>query len=181
MEMWLYRTERLGWRALSMQHDQACIYRQFADAEMCRYYDEPACTLAEAQDIISHYANATPASNYARFALISTTTGEFVGTCGYHFLTREQGSVEIGYDIWRDFWRQGYAREMVPQLLRICFAIPQVELVYAVILSDNIASIQTVAGAGFIAITPPSRLADTPHIVMGITRETYLLHHKAIR
>jgi ribosomal-protein-alanine N-acetyltransferase len=180
MEMWLYHTERLWWRSLSMQHDQACIYRQFADAEMCRYYDEPPCTLAEAQDIITHYAGASATANYSRYAMISAITGEFVGTCGYHFLNRTHGSVEIGYDIWKDFWRQGYAREMMPTLMGICFAIPEVTLVYAVILPDNAASLHTATRARMTEIPPPPRLADTPHVVMGITRETYLLNHKAI-
>jgi ribosomal-protein-alanine N-acetyltransferase len=177
VDMWLYRTERLVWRTLSMKHDQASIYRQFADDEMCRYYDEPACTLAEAQDIIAHYANATPTSNYTRFVLMSATTSAFVGTCGYHYLNRAQGSVEIGYDIWKDYWRQGYAREMMPTLLDICFAIPEVTLVYAVILPDNAASLHTAARAGMTEIPPPLRLADTPHVVMGITRDKYLLHN----
>lgn len=181
MDGWLYRTERLWWRALSMQHDQACIYRQFADDDMCRYYDEAACTLAEAQDIITHYAAATLTSNYARFALISATTSAFVGTCGYHYLDRAQGSVEIGYDIWKDYWRQGYAREMMPTLLDICFAMPEITLVYAVILPENIASLNTAACVGLTQIAPPTRLADTPHVVMGITRDTYLLHHQPIR
>ncbi|MFN5060327.1 MAG: GNAT family N-acetyltransferase [Chloroflexota bacterium] len=173
MEVWLYGTDRLRWRALSMRHDQASIYRQFADPDMCRFYDEPACTLAEAQDIITHYTNASPHANFARFAMFSTLTGAFVGTCGYHFLNRDQGSVEIGYDIWKEFWRLGYAREMLPQLLNICFALPEVELVYAVILPENIASILTVTGAGFTTITPPPRLAGTSHQVMGITRAAY--------
>lgn len=171
--MWLHDTQRLKWRTLSMRDDQAFIYRQFADPDMCRFYDEPPCTLAEAQDIITHYAHASHVANFARFALISAVTGTFVGTCGYHFLNRDQGSVEIGYDIWKEFWRQGYARELLPQLLDICFALPEVQLVYAVILPENTASIRTAAGAGFTAIAPPPRLAGTPHAVMGITRTTY--------
>lgn len=170
---WLYRTARLKWRQLSIKYDQAFIYRQFADADMCRYYDEPPCTLAEAQDIITHYAQATINAPFARYALITETTEELVGTCGYHYLNREQGSVEIGYDIWKSFWQQGYAREMLPQLLAVCFKIPQVNLVYAVILPENTASLKVAAGAGLKHITPPTRIADTPHCVVGISREYY--------
>ncbi len=173
MPEWLYHTARLNWRVLSMPLDQAAIYRQFSDAEMCRYFDEPPCTLAEAQDIITHYALAPDSARYRRFALIHRLTGAFVGTCGYHFLNREQQSVEIGYDIWKDYWRQGYAREMLPQLLGICFAIPDINLVYAVILPDNVASIGVVVSAGFRQIDPPPRLADTSYVVYGISRLEY--------
>lgn len=181
MDVWSCRTQRLVWRTLSMHHDQASIYRQFSDIDMCRYFDEPPCTLAEAQDIIAHYAQATPASNFTRFALLSAMTGAFVGTCGYHFLNRDEGSVEIGYDIWKEYWRQGYAGEMLPKLLDICFAISEITLVYAVILPENTASINTVASAGFTPIVPPPRLADTPNVVLGMTRATYLFNYKAIR
>jgi ribosomal-protein-alanine N-acetyltransferase len=173
MAEWLYHTPRLNWRALSMQHDQATIYRQFADADMCRYYDEPPCTLAEAQDIITHYASAPLTARYRRFALMHHDTGAFVGTCGYHFLHRDQQSVEIGYDIWKEYWRQGYAREMIPQLLNICFDIAEIDLVYAVILPNNRASIGVVDTAGFVRITPPPRIAETPNVVYGITRATF--------
>jgi [ribosomal protein S5]-alanine N-acetyltransferase len=173
MAEWLYHTPRLNWRALSMQHDQATIYRQFADPDMCRYYDEPPCTLAEAQDIITHYASAPQSAGYRRYVLMHHDTGAFVGTCGYHFLNRDHRSVEIGYDIWKQYWRRGYAREMLPQLLSICFAIAEINLVYAVILPDNRASISVVNAAGFAQITPPPRIADTPYAVYGITRETF--------
>jgi [ribosomal protein S5]-alanine N-acetyltransferase len=181
MDVWCCRTQRLVWRTLSMSHDQASIYRQFSDIDMCRYFDEPPCTLAEAQDIITHYAKATPTSNFARFVLLSAMTGEFVGTCGYHFLNRHEGSVEIGYDIWKEYWRQGYAREMLPKLLDICFAMPEITLVYAVILPGNTASINTATSAGFTPIVPPPRLSDTADVVLGMNRATYLLNYKAIR
>lgn len=168
-----YQTARLDWRLLSMQYDQAAIYRQFSDIEMCRYFDEPPCTLAEAQDIITHYATAPIAASYRRYALIQHNTGAFVGTCGFHFLNDEQQSVEIGYDIWKEYWRQGYAREMIPQLLEICVAIPNINLVYAVIHPDNMASIGVATSSGFVQIAPPPRIADTSCVVYGISRHEY--------
>lgn len=173
MPEWLFHTPRLNWRSLSMYHDQAAVYRQFSDSEMCRYFDEPACTLAEAQDIITHYAFASSTAGYRRFALMHHLTGEFIGTCGYHFLNHDHQSVEIGYDIWKGYWRQGYAREMVPKLLEICFAVASIQLVYAVILPDNVASIGTVVSAGFRLIAPPPRLIDTTYAVYGIVRREY--------
>lgn len=173
MPTWLHHTPRMRWRALAMATDQAVIYRQFADPDMCAYYDEPPCTLAEAQDIITHYANATEVSRYRRYLMVDAVADVFIGTCGFHYLNTTERSVEIGYDIWKEYWRQGYAREMLSQLLQICFAISEIDLVYAVILKDNAASIAVVVGAGFTTINPPARIADTPHIVLGITRATY--------
>ena len=173
MSDWLFQTSRLNWRSLSMYHDQAAIYRQFSDLEMCRFFDEPPCTLAEAQDIISHYAFAPTTAGYRRYALLHNQTGEFIGTCGYHFLNHDHQSVEIGYDIWKAHWRKGYAREVLPRLLEICFAMTSIQLVYAVIFPDNLASIGTVVSAGFGLIAPPPRLNDTTSVVYGMTRQAF--------
>lgn len=173
MNTWKYRTTRTKWRSLSMQHDQAAVYRQFSDADMCTYFDEPPCTLADAQDIITHYTANPSNISFARYAICHDSNDTFIGTCGYHFYRPMEQSVEIGYDIWKAFWRQGYARELLPQLLDICFALPDVSLVYAVIFPENIASIRTVCGNGFVQIDPPPRLQQTTYAVYGLTRDAF--------
>jgi ribosomal-protein-alanine N-acetyltransferase len=66
--------------------------------------------MAEAADIITHYADMRQ-QRYLRYATFTHDTGEFVGTCGYHFYDVIAQQVEIGYDVWKAYWRQGYASE----------------------------------------------------------------------
>lgn len=153
----ILRTPRLHWRPLAVS-DGAAIYRQFSDAVMCRYFSEPPCRYADAQDIITHYR--TRMGRVMRWVMHDEATGHFVGTCGYHYLNESQRHVEIGYDIWRDYWGQGYMREVLPRLLEVCVTHLPVDTVYALIHRDNAASIQVVRRAGFVA-TPPLRTPDT--------------------
>ena len=157
-----------------MHTDIPVVYRQFANPEMCTFYDEPPCTLAEAQDIITHYTSHAEHAGYRRYVVCDVHTGAFIGTCGYHYLNRSDGSVEIGYDVWKDYWNQGYASEMIEPLLSHCFAIPEVTLVYAVIDPRNHASIAVVRRAGFEQILPVPRIAHTQLNVYGIHRGDFI-------
>lgn len=150
-------TTRLDWRPLR-PCDDAFIYRQFSDAQMCRYFSEPPCSYAEAQDIITFYRTST--GGRMRWMLTDRITRRDIGTCGYHRLDRTARMVEIGYDIWRDYWQQGYMREALPQLVQLCATYLPVDRIYALIDRDNVASRTTVGHAGFVQ-TNPCRTLDT--------------------
>jgi ribosomal-protein-alanine N-acetyltransferase len=144
-------TPRLIARPLT-RADVGAIYRQFADSDMCLFTGEPPCTLQEAAGIVTHYQQET--LRFQRLALISRSNGQFVGTCGHHFYDADAAQVEIGYDIWRGFWRQGYAREMLPALLSHCTQTLRIRTIYACIHHANVASQAVVRRAGFVQCAP---------------------------
>lgn len=142
----VYTTSRLHWRPLQ-RSDEAFVYRQFSDPIMCRYFSEPPCTYAEAQDIITFYRTST--GRVWRWMLCDVHTGIPVGTCGYHYMDGERRQVEIGYDIWREYWRQGYMRDALPALIHICATTLPIDIIYALIDRDNRASLALVSQFGF--------------------------------
>ncbi|MEU9217873.1 GNAT family protein [Streptomyces sp. NPDC048376] len=60
--------------------------------------------------------------------------------------------VEIGYSVAPAFRRQGYARSALIELLRRAAAEPAVTTVRATISPDNVASLATIAGLGFVEV-----------------------------
>jgi ribosomal-protein-alanine N-acetyltransferase len=76
--------------------------------------------------------------------------GEVIGHAGFHGPPDETGMVEIGYSVAPEFRRQGYARAMLIELLRRASAEPTVKTVRATISPDNVASLATIAGFGFV-------------------------------
>lgn len=129
---------RLTWRGL--QHrDVDVIYRQFSDSEMCAYFSDPPCSRLEAAELIAHYTNINPIS-YWRYATFTHATAEFIGTCGYHFYDASAKQVEIGYDVWKQHWRHGYATEILTVLLSLCVHTLEVNTIYALIGTHNLAS-----------------------------------------
>lgn len=161
-------TERMKFRLLNRK-DIEVVYRQFSDADMCKYFSEPPCDMEEAKDIIEHYQNPE-GKGYLRYGMFDKNTDAFIGTCGYHYLDNDLKQVEIGYDIWKDYWRQGYISEALPILINICFEYLGVDCIYILAHPQNKASIASVSKFGFKECAP-CRKADTePQICMNLLR-----------
>jgi RimJ/RimL family protein N-acetyltransferase len=78
--------------------------------------------------------------------------GVVIGHAGFHGPPDEAGMVEIGYAVAPDFRRQGYGRAILIELLRRAAAEPEVKTVRATISPDNVASLATIAGFGFVQV-----------------------------
>lgn len=143
-----FTSARLHWRGLQAG-DVDVIYRQFSDPDMCAYFSDPPCSMEEAAEIISHYADMRQ-QRYLRYATFAHDTGEFIGTCGYHFYDANAQQVEIGYDVWKAHWRQGYASEMLTHLLPFCATHLGATTIYALIGQHNTASQASVRKFGFV-------------------------------
>lgn len=154
-----FNTCRLAVRLL-YEKDLDAVYRQFSDPDMCRFLSEPPVNREQALEIINFFQDPDQ-DGYLRYGLFSRGTGEFIGTCGFHHWDREQRQVELGYDIWKEHWRQGYATEALNPLIRICFERLGVEQVYVLVNEANQASIRTAEKAGFRRC-PPCRPLDEP-------------------
>ena len=141
---------RLIYRVLTMADHQS-IYDQFSDADMCRFFSDPPCTWQEAADIITHYGSPSTNKRFARWGIFLATTGEFIGTCGYHFFDATTAQVEIGYDIWKAHWGSGYATESVGSLIAYLWDALPVQTIYALIFPENAASLTVARRHGFVA------------------------------
>jgi len=147
-----FETKRMKFRFLEISDiDEVC--RQFSDPDMCKYFSEPPCDLEEAKGIIEHYSNPY-GKGYLRYGLFDKEAGSFIGTCGYHYLDTNLKQVEIGYDIWKDYWKQGYISEALPALINICFEQLGVDCVYILTHPENTASIASAGKFGFKECEP---------------------------
>lgn len=164
-----FTTGRLHFRLLN-QTDTDAVYKQFSDPDMCRYFSEPPCDYNEAAEIIKHYAQPEGKGHY-RYGMFDRETGAFIGTCDYHYWDPERRQVEIGYDIWKDYWGQGYMSEALPVLLHTCFTHLDADCIYILTHPQNAASIATVRKFGFQECTPCRAVEDEPQICMKLMRE----------
>ncbi|MEU7642317.1 GNAT family N-acetyltransferase, partial [Streptomyces sp. NPDC039016] len=71
---------------------------------------------------------------------------------GFHGPPDEVGMVGIGYSVAPGFRRQGYARSTLIELLRRTAAETAVTTVRATISPDNVASLATISGFGFVEV-----------------------------
>ena len=165
-------TKRMTLRMLELK-DLESIHRQFSDPDMCRYFSEPPCDLEEAKAIIEHYQNPE-GKGYLRYGMFNKATGAFIGTCGYHYLDHKVGQVEIGYDVWKEYWRQGYVSEALPSLIKLCFSHLGVECVYILTHPQNKASIASVKKLGFEECEPCRKPDAEPQVCMKLMKSQWL-------
>jgi RimJ/RimL family protein N-acetyltransferase len=76
--------------------------------------------------------------------------GLVVGHAGFHGPPEGNAMVEIGYSIAPRYRRRGCARSTLAELLRRAAAEPAVTTVRATVSPDNVASLATIAGFGFV-------------------------------
>lgn len=162
-----FATERMNVRLLRIE-DLDAVYMQFSDPDMCKYFSEPPCDMEEAKGIIEHYQNPE-GKGYLRYGMFDKNTDAFIGTCGYHYWEQERKQVEIGYDIWKEYWRQGYVSEVLPALICICFEHLGVDCIYILVHPENKASMASVAKFGFQECTP-CRTTDDEQTCMKLMR-----------
>jgi ribosomal-protein-alanine N-acetyltransferase len=162
-------SDRLVFRTLRSD-DHVVVYRQFSDSDMCTFFSDPPCTSDEAADIITHYGSPDASKRYARWGMYLRTDGSFVGTCGYHFLDRDKAQVEIGYDVWKEYWRMGFATEAVKALSGMLFAVFPVNTIYALIDPANVASIAAARNIGFTESPLLRETSDGPFLCMALRK-----------
>jgi ribosomal-protein-alanine N-acetyltransferase len=85
-------------------------------------------------------------------AAVTGPEGVVVGHAGYHGPPDENGMVEVGYSVDPAHRRRGYARAMLRELLRRAAEEPDVRTVRASISPDNVASLATINGFGFVKV-----------------------------
>jgi len=75
---------------------------------------------------------------YGLFSVIRQTDGALIGDCGLERL--EDESVELGYDLRRDCWNQGFATEVAAAVRDHAFHVLNLPRLISLIRQGNIAS-----------------------------------------
>ena len=111
------QTERLRLRGLTPD-DLEFVFQHFADPDIGRYLhdEELITTRQEAQAIIDFYIEPGPMP-YNRWLIIDKSDNIPMGTCGYHNWHKKHFRAEIGYDLGKAFWKQGFMREALVVVL----------------------------------------------------------------
>lgn len=141
-------TERLILRNISSD-DREFIFKQFRNDTVNQYlYDaEPLAKIEEADDIINFYLQPEPRAQHRW--IVSTKEGQKIGTCGFHCWDKNNATCEIGYDLYPDFWKNGFMSEVFTEILDFAKRSMHVKKLNACIFWNNQDSIKLVEKFGF--------------------------------
>lgn len=134
-----FTTERLlirPWR----NEDRPAFARMAQDAEMMRYVSGSPMRTEQIDRFFVRQRDNLERSGMCMGALALQQSGEVVGVAGAQPLDREPQH-DIGWWIWKDYWRRGYASEAAAGIVAHAWATLGLERISAVIDPDNAASI----------------------------------------
>lgn len=142
------KTEHLTLKNIGME-DVDFMYHQFSDDFINTYlYDaEPLNNLDEAKDLIDFYLNTVQHNNH-RYILINQDHKK-IGTIGFHNHNNDTKTIDIGYDLQKNYNHQGYMKEALEAMLIYMKEVLDIKYINAVIYKDNIASINLVSSLEF--------------------------------
>ena len=86
---------------------------------------------------------------FGLWAMVLKETGEFLGDCGIT-MQNIDGEIlpEIGYHIYRDYWRKGYGKEAAAAVRDWFFEHTDFPAVYSYMTATNVASYSTAQSVG---------------------------------
>ncbi|WP_099205964.1 GNAT family N-acetyltransferase [Scatolibacter rhodanostii] len=142
-------TDRLILKNIS-EDDNTFMLEQFSNDDVNRFlYDaEPLSTLEQTNEIINFYLQPEPRIQH-RWILILKETGEKIGTCGFHCWDKETHSVDIGYDLQKAYWNQGFMTEALRAIIDFAVQKMKIQHIHAHIYVKNEASLAIAKKLGF--------------------------------
>ena len=84
-----------------------------------------------------------------RFAIDLRSTGEFVGTAGFHTVSPENKMAELAYDLAPPYWGKGIATRVCSSLVSWAHSHVGLVRVQATVLESNIRSLKVLQRCGF--------------------------------
>lgn len=119
--------------------DAIFSYRSMADVARFQYW-EPY-TRDQTVTFIRQYANAdlNKRGEWIGLAIINRNSNELIGDCAVKF---NQNKVEIGCNISPLHQNKGFAKDVLNLLFSYCFMIINIDEIYGITDSENIASIK---------------------------------------
>lgn len=136
------QTERLLLRALTPA-DLEFVYQHFTDPDVTRYLhdEEPIRTRQEAQEIVEFYTKPG-FKPHNRWMILRKSDDRPIGTCGYHNWQKRHFRAEIGYDLDKALWNQGFMTEALVEVIEFGFRTMKLNRIEALVHPHNRASIR---------------------------------------
>jgi ribosomal-protein-alanine N-acetyltransferase len=132
--------------------DRDFVFKEFSnkndDINKYLYDAEPLTDISGADEIINFYLKSEP-RNQHRWVIIRKTDNTKIGTCGFHAWDRINSKVEIGYELLREYWGNGYMHEAIVEIIKFSKEIMQIKEITADIYVENIKSINLAEKIGF--------------------------------
>jgi len=135
--------------------DVKAVYDSFSrDIVTEHYILETMRSLEPAEELVRNRISLFEKRIGTRWAITLKGGGDrAIGSCGYYSPNKAFHSIEIGYDLHPDYWRQGFMTEALTAMISFCYGedFPfHLNRIRALTEMGNIASIALLSKLGFV-------------------------------
>lgn len=143
-------TERLQLREMTPA-DVTALLKHLGNPEVVRFMDmQPITTREQADQWLQWMGSFFSARDGMRWGIALKDTAELIGSVGIHGWNREARYAEVGYDIARQYWDNGYATEVLKAIVEFGFLRMNLNRVEADVVDGNTASMRVLEKIGFL-------------------------------
>ena len=130
--------------------DASALFKILADGEVTRFYDDDAFTdISQASDQIEAWENGFKNKGCIRWGITRKEEGTLIGSCGLYGFHTWYRRASIGYELARDYWRQGIMTETLCAILNYGFGEMELNRIESVVIPENTASTIMLEKLGF--------------------------------
>lgn len=141
-------TPRLRLRQAT-EADAEAIFSLFSDPQMTQFHDLDTFThLDQARAVIERRKMGFESNRGIRWAIALKPSNSLIGSCGFTW-DRATNQAEVGYELAREFWRQGIMVEALSIIFSYGFEVENLRHIIAEVMVDNLASTQLLKKLGF--------------------------------
>jgi ribosomal-protein-alanine N-acetyltransferase len=129
--------------------DIVAMHALFSDPEVMKFLAGGISdTMDKTLERVARWIGLQEQFGYSLWAVIEKSSGEIIGDCGLFPFEYKGPEVELGYDIRRDRWGNGFATEAAGACLDYGFNELKLEYVVAVAFPENVASCRVLEKCG---------------------------------
>ena len=141
-------TERLVLREL-LPSDAPDVFVFRSDAEVQKYNSAPMVDVTEAAGLIDYLRNAYAEGRGIQWGLTRREENKVLGLFGFNYWDRYHNRADVGYDLARAHWGNGYAREALTAIVRWGFEHLHLHRIEAETIADNHESVRLLESLNF--------------------------------
>lgn len=143
------KSPRLLLRKMSIS-DTKELFKIWSDSEVTKHMNIESFTqIEQVQEMIQLFDKLSENSEAIRYSIIELESNKIIGTCGFNYVDINNSKVEIGYDLNKSFWAQGYAKEAITYLIQYAFNDLGINRIEAKIEPENTNSIKLIEKLNF--------------------------------
>ena len=142
-------TDRLRLREITYE-DAADLFRCFSNHHVTQHYGiDTFTTIEQAEKLIASFSKSFKEKRGIRWGIERKEAKGLIGTIGFNAWSPNHKRAEVGYELHPDYWRKGYTKEAINEILSYGFDEMKLNRIGAIVFVENVASNQLLTTMGF--------------------------------